>query len=272
MRGSQLATLTAGSGLTDREIRFELLDERVRSSDLFLTKGAARSLDPELARRLRRRGNRLLLDPVDEDVSDEIAAAADAVVAASACAEADFRTRWPRTRIVRVDHHVDPRLRAILQSAPARRDDGFFTKYFGESVNTVITDRIAEHVDFVQVDTSRQDASWMNEVPAAHLHYAMRRHRALDRHKPFLKGFTAAAAGANVLVGRDEKEAAHWLPSDYPYWVAAGADEQTILTALEHARASFQSAEWKYAQDAMSAISARTTDHVIVRQLLDAVE
>lgn len=271
MRGRQLAEIVQRSGLTDHDIFFEPVDSNMRSSDLFVTKGAARSLSPEQVHRWRRRGNRVLLDPVDEDVTDAMADAADVVVAASASADAAFRERWPHSRIARIDHHVDPRLRAVLDSAGPRRGDDLVIRYFGESVNTIHTERIAAHVTFVQVDTSRQDPSWMSEVPSAGLHYAIRRRRALDRHKPFLKGFTAAAAGANVLIGREEAEAAHWLPADYPYWVEEGADEDTILEALRQARESFGGAEWREGLDAMRAVEERTTDEVVVRQLLNAV-
>lgn len=270
MRGGQLSALVERSGLMDREITFQPLDLDARSSDLFLTKGAARSVSPDQISRWRRRGCRVLLDPVDEDVSDEVAAVADCVVAASISAEGAYRDRWPRARIVRIDHHVDPRVRDALATSDPASADTFVARYFGESVNTIITEQISSLVGFVQVDTSRQDDAWIREVPGANLHYAMRRHRALDRHKPFLKGFTAAAGGANILIGRDEADAVNWLPDDYPYWVR-NTEEKTIIEALEHARDTFMGDEWRRAQNAMQDIAARTTDERIIRQLVDAV-
>ncbi len=270
MRGGQLSNLVERSGVMDREITFQPLDLGARSSDLFLTKGAARSVTPEQISRWRRRGCRVFLDPVDEDVADEVAAVADCVVAASVSAQGAYQDRWPHTRIARIDHHVDPRVRDVLATSGGEDAETLVARYFGESVNTIITERISSLVGFVQVDTSRQDDTWIRNVPGANLHYAMRRRRALDRHKPFLKGFTAAAAGANILIGRDEAEAVHWLPDDYPYWVSS-TDEESIIEALEHARATFMGQEWRRAQEAMRDIAARTTDERIIRQLVDAV-
>jgi len=93
----------------------------------------------------------------------------------------------------------------------------------------------------------------------------------LDRHKPFLKGFTAALAGANILLARDETEAAFWLPDDYPYWIEAHPSEDAILAGLEYARETFRGEQWREALTMMRELSARTADSVIVSQLEDAL-
>lgn len=270
MRGFQLASIARESGLRAGDISCEPINSGFRSTDLFLTKGAARSVDPEQIMQWRRRGNRVFLDPVDEDVSDEVAAVADGVIAASFSARDDFASRWPGARIALVHHHVDPRLRRLLSTSASPTSDQLVARYFGELVNTVVTARVSEFVQFVQVDTSRQDDAWLRAVPGANLHYAVRRRRGLDRNKPFLKGFTAALAGANILIDRGEAEAAHWLPEDYPYW-AQGGDEEQILTTLGHARESFGGREWARGMACMRDIAARTTDALISRQLVDAV-
>ena len=273
MRGKQLADLVAASGLRHSTITFEPIDLRVRNSDLFLTKGAARTTSPDQVERLRRRGNRVFLDPVDEGIDEETVRAADGLAAASFSAYYDWSSRWPTTKVVRVDHHVDPRLRKILQArtdlSAARKLSSI--RYFGERENALMTPQIAEEVDFVQVDTHRQDDTWMSSVVGTDLHYAIRRARALDVHKPFLKGFTAAAAGANILVSRDEAEAHYWLPRNYPYWVGEGAAEEAILSALEYARDTFNGPVWRDAYQVMREVSEQTRNEVIVREFIELV-
>lgn len=273
MRGRQLSELLAHSARLERRVTFEPVSRTVRNSELFLTKGAARTMDPDMIHSLRHRGNRVFLDPVDEDVSDDVAAAADVLIAASISAHRDLESRPLTTKVVRIDHHVDPRLRRILASrgAPPEAAGPMLVRYFGETVNAVSTPQIAAEVDFVHVDTARQDVAWMQRVPGVHMHYAVRQHRSLDRHKPFLKGFTAALAGANILLARDETEAAFWLPDDYPYWIEAHPSEDAILAGLDYARETFRGEQWDEALAMMRELSARTADSVIVSQLEDAL-
>lgn len=266
MRGRQLAELAGDTALSERGVAFRPLGERFRGSDLFLTKGVLKTADDALLRRWKRGGNRLFLDPVDEGLTPGQVEAADVVVAASRSAFDAYRRAWPGADVRLLHHHVDPRVE--LAAASAEPVPGFRAGYFGELVNTVDTPAIRGHVDFVSVDTSREDDAWIARTPHYSVHYAIRQRRALDNHKPFLKGFTAAACRAVVLIQRSEEEPQRWLPPDYPYWLEGEATEANILNALEMIRSDVDSPRWREAHGVMQEMAALTSTRAIAGDLL----
>lgn len=266
MRGRQLAELARTTPLADRTVTFQPISPDLRDSELFLTKGVLKTVDETTLRRWRRRGNRIFVDPVDEGLTPAQVAAADVIVAASHSAADSYRQTWPRARVRLLNHHVDPRVERAAAAAPAV--SGFRAGYFGELVNTVDTPAIRARVDFVSVDTSRESAEWIDQAPLYSVHYAIRRHRALDNHKPFLKGFTAAACRAVVLIQRSEEEPRRWLPEDYPYWLDGEATEERILESLEAIRTDVGSTSWHAAQSIMAEIASRTSTRAIARDLV----
>lgn len=212
-------------------------------------------------------GNRIFVDPVDEGLTPGQLAAADVVVAASRSAFSEYRRAWPTAQVRLLNHHVDPRLERAAASAPPVA--GFRAGYFGELVNTVDTPAIRSRVDFVSVDTSRESTEWIGKAPLYSVHYAIRQRRALDDHKPFLKGFTAAACGAVVLTQRSEQEPRNWLPDDYPYWLEGEATEENIVDALDMIRGDVDSTRWREAQRAMQEIAAHTSTQTIASDLVE---
>lgn len=169
MRGQQLSDIAA-EALDGRTVDFAPLSDDFRAADLFLTKGALKSVDAPALKRLRKHRNRIFVDPVDEDLSDELAQYADVVVAASRVAADAYRERWPNNQVALVNHHVDPRVEAALAARPAIPFADAKIGYFGELVNTVQSPRIDQLVDFTLVDTSRQDALWFNLLPDYNVH------------------------------------------------------------------------------------------------------
>jgi hypothetical protein len=264
MRGQQLSAIAQRSPIAGRGVGYRAHTDPFRRSTLFLTKGVLKSVGPDILESWRRSGNRLYLDPVDEDLSDEIATAGDVIVASSFTAADDYRRRWPGADVRLLHHHVDPRVEALHGGRPHA---SFRAAYFGELLNTVRSPALERAVDFTLVDTSRRDDSWLKKMTGASLHFAVRRSRELDRHKPFLKGFTAAACGANILIQDSEPEPRRWLPPDYPFLLRGPVTEASILTALEAARAAFGTAQWRDGLDAMREIAHRTSTDAIARDL-----
>lgn len=214
----------------------------------------------------RRRGNRLFLDPVDEGINEELVSAVDVVVAASLSAYDAYSREFPHADIRLLNHHVDPRVAAAAGQV-GRRPSAIRIGYFGELSNTIHTARIAAHVSFVPVSTAQQDSNWLRSVAEFDMHYAIRRTRALDHHKPFLKGFTAAACGANILIQRGQPEASRWLPESYPYWVDQHPSETTILQALDRAAQTHGGPDWLIGLEAMREIALRTSPTAIGLEL-----
>jgi hypothetical protein len=267
MRGHQLSRIAEGALGRRARVRYSPLDADFRRSTLFLTKGALRVATAERLAALKAAGNRLLFDVVDE-APPPTSGFADAIVAASLTAFIDLQRDHPTREVVLVNHHVDPRLDAAARTPPA---DRLRAGYFGELVNAVLTPRIEETVTPVLVDTSTQDPAWLGRLPEFNLHYAVRQFRGADLHKPFLKGFTAAHTGCNILIQRSQAEAVLWLGDDYPYLIDGEPEEQTILDALAHVREDFGSPEWERGLDVMRGIRERTSVARIGRELARAL-
>jgi hypothetical protein len=263
MRGQQLADIAEAALGGETEVSFAPISRFFKNSSLFLTKGALAVLPASQLESWKRRGNKLFLDPVDGPLTADLAALADAIVAASKTAYDAYTKAHPTKRVILVNHHVDPRLRR------GRRPVAFRAGYFGELVNTIITPAIEQLVSFVLVDTSRQDDSWLMQVPKYSFHYAIRHPQNFDSHKPFIKGFTAAYYDANLLIQASQKEAAYWLGRDYPYLLKGEPTEERILEALTHARESFDSAEWRLGLERMRAIRQQVSPQAIGRQLIE---
>ncbi|MFF1878082.1 hypothetical protein [Leifsonia sp. NPDC058230] len=256
MRGRQLSGI-AGEALGDSAtVSYTSLDAPMRNATLFLTKGALMAATPERLQELKSAGNRLLFDVVDEVPPPTTRGYADLIVAASITAFIDLQRDYPTIEVALVNHHVDPRLAKLPTGRP---DDRMRAGYFGELVNAVLTPEIEQLVTPVLVDTSSQSDSWLSRLPEFNLHYAVRLTRGADHHKPFLKGFTAAHCSSNILIQRSQAEAVLWLGEDYPYLLDGEPTPADILTALEHVRDDFGSAEWMRGLDAMRDIRERTS-------------
>lgn len=268
MRGQQLSQIAQQALGRRARVSYSPLDAPFRRSTLFLTKGALRAASAERLAELKAAGNRLLFDVVDE-APPPTSGFADALVAASLTAFVDLQRNHPTREVVLVNHHVDPRL--TRAAAGERRTDRLRAGYFGELVNAVLTPRIEQIVAPVLVDTSTQDGGWLDRIAEFNLHYAVRRFRGADLHKPFLKGFTAAHAGCNILIQRSQAEALLWLGDDYPYLIDGEPDEEAIVGALERLRDDFGSAEWNRGLDIMRGIRERTSAARIGREIARAL-
>jgi hypothetical protein len=216
---------------------------------------------------LSSRGNIILLDPVDNPLDTAKADLADGVIAASLEAFDAYEMQGLPTHLV--NHHVDIRLPRDITPSTTTLSCG----YFGELINTVMTDKIAERVDFIHVDTGKQTTDWLTKPQLYNLHYAVRSNN-VEAFKPFLKGFTAAACGANLLIQRDQKEAVRWLGDDYPYLLDPNPSEQDVLYMLDKIDRTFGGREWHEANKHMEKIRMAVSDDAIAAEfaaMLDQV-
>ncbi|PWB96049.1 hypothetical protein DF220_11690 [Salinibacterium hongtaonis] len=263
MRGQQLSEI-GKRALPQRNIGYVSLEAEPRNSLLFLTKGALKAMTMSKLESLRSAGNKLIFDVVDEVPPPITRDYAHVVSAASITAYLDLSADFPHLPVHLVNHHVDPRLSTISAPPPT---DKLRCAYFGESVNAILSPAVMREVTVVHIDTSRQDADWLPRLEAFNFHYAVRAHRDLDHHKPFLKGFTAAHRGSNILIQSTQTEAVRWLGTDYPYLIAGEATETKILAALDYARESFGHSEWMDGLARMRDIRERTSNQRIGGEL-----
>jgi hypothetical protein len=264
MRGKQLADIARKHWPREITVRYADAGRDYSDSDIILTKGALKTLKDEDLDRLVKRDNRLYFDPVDEPVPVGKLPFATGIMAASLCAFDWFSKNSGATPTWLVHHHVDPR---VVSRAKHFHHETFRAGYFGEPGNTVRTDLIAQHVDFHNVSTKIQKNSWLSALSRYSLHYAVRKSRDTDQFKPFLKGFTAAACGANMLIQATEAEALKWLGEDYPYLLRGEVAEAQIVEQLVRARDSYGSAEWERALDVMRAMSSKVSAANVADQL-----
>jgi hypothetical protein len=268
MRGLQLSKI-AKRAMPLRAVHYTPLGIDISNSDVFLTKGALRSMTMPFLESLRGQNNTLLYDVVDQEPPPYTEGWCDVLVAASVTAFEAHRAAYPNLRVALVNHHVDPRLRGLHVRPP---QDSLRVGYFGEIINTVLTDSVTQIVTPVAIDTSRISEDWLRRLKEFNFHYAVRATRELDHFKPFLKGFTAAHCRSNILIQDSEPEAVHWLGDDYPYLLRGPVTESSILSALDHAKSSFGSAEWHSAMAVMDDIRARTSPKRIGKELIQALD
>ncbi|MEX2014758.1 MAG: hypothetical protein WD885_02380 [Candidatus Saccharimonadales bacterium] len=263
MRVNQLSEI-AKDVAHKQEIEASALNTEFNNSILILTKWALEGLNVEALDKLKSRQNVLIFDPVDAFLPAEKAKYADIIVAASRTALHDYSSLFKNKKVMLVDHHVDPRLKILDWSyQPSALKSG----YFGELVNTFSTAAIEKKVDFIQISTNKQENDWLELLPKYNLHYAIRQIDQKDNHKPFLKGFTAAHCGSNILVQDSQEEAVHWLGEDYPYLIKGEVTEKKILDKLKYIEKTFGTSIWSRAMDRMIEIREKTSEQAIGQQI-----
>jgi len=263
MRGEQLSRIATEHSTSNRTFSYSPTTYPFRRSILILTKNALKALSAEDLHRLRRRGNSLLFDVVDEAPPPTTPEYADAVIAASRSAWEDFDRQLPMPTFL-VNHHVDPRLGGL--ALPAQQEV-FRAGYFGELFNTVRSTGIERSVDFIEVSTVTRNDDWLLRLPGYSIHYAVRRQIALNHHKPFLKGFTAAHCGANILIQAAEREAVLWLGEDYPFLIHEEVDDASIMAAIDSAHGAFGTPAWIDGLERMREIRERTTQRAVAAEV-----
>lgn len=267
MRGQQLSEIAKKALPPANKVYFTSSDYNYKHCILFLTKYTIYALSPKDLRKLKKKHNRLIFDPIDGPIPANRLKYADIVVAASDTIYKDYKKTLPSSiKVFLVDHHADPRIKTLDWS---KRPTTLRAGYFGEYLNTVITPEIKKRVDIIPVDNTRQNNYWLEKLPEYNLHYAIRQARDVFPNKPFLKGFTAAHCGANILIQASEKEAVRWLGRDYPYLLRGKVTEKNILEMLKYAKKSFGSKEWERGLKIMHGIKEKTSEEAIGKQLVE---
>lgn len=264
MRGEQLSKITQKT--LGKRVYFTSTDYQYKNCILFLTKWAIYKLNEKDLQELKIRQNKLIFDLVDGELPTNKIKFADVVVAAADSIYQKNKRSLPKSvKVVSIDHHVDPRIRFVDWSIRPKK---LRVGYFGELINTLITPRIKQRVDFIPVSNTTQNDDWFKELPKYNLHYAIRQKRDVYPNKPFLKGFTAAHCDANILIQASEKEAIKWLGKDYPYLLRGKVTEEKILKLLDHIQKSYGSKEWERGLVIMRGIRAKTSEESIGKQLV----
>jgi hypothetical protein len=240
-------------------------DTDVRNSIVIVPKQMI--LRQGLLHRLKKRGNRLLLDLIDGFFEPESLAGADGLLCCSRKALAHYAAGRGLPPVFFVEHCADVRLPRNIRG-PAE----FSPYYFGAPQNLFLPASLRRQVTPVFTDQDNvADPEWFRSLPLANLHYAVRPPDAGPAFKPFIKGITAALCGANILVHKDDGDAALYLGEDYPYLIREECGEKVVADYLRKAREDFGGRDWNRGLSAMRRIRELAEEKTIADQFWAAV-
>ncbi|MCR9275816.1 MULTISPECIES: hypothetical protein [Mameliella] len=244
---------------------------RPRDAIYFVSKAALRRLTPPLAALLRRRARSLWYDHVDEPMESLNRIGADVHICCSVH-QHDLLSRQlnqdpeftGQARLIL--HNTDLRLEG---RAPAQQDS-FAALYLGDPVNSAIPPQLQPEIAVESVKTTAEFDAALDRVSRFNLHFNHRADRGghSSSIKPFVKGFTAAALGANILTQRSTTDAEHFLGADYPYYSEGPGG---VEAAFARARDGFGGPEWREARDRMRCMRDQTRPERIAAQVRDLV-
>lgn len=241
---------------------------------VILLKGTGAILGEAGMEMLRGRTRGLAIDYVDARARDCFSPHADLHIAASRKGEAILNRVLARrgagdgrAGVAHLTHHYDPRLVGRQVDDPGHMR----AAYLGHPRNVYIPDVIAAHVTRIDAGGEGGIEAGFDRLCGFNLHYAIRppdhaQTLARDLAKPFTKGFTAAAFGANVMVTRDTDDAEVYLGRDYPFLVEDHAPA-TIAEAFARAQGIYGTADWNIARDRMRHLRDLSAPAQVAREL-----
>jgi hypothetical protein len=237
------------------EVRW--VERQAPGATYIFVKHAIDGLSGEARLQLRAKANAVCLDYVDRSKGDWIASGVDVHIA---CSVAGLERLREASRAGHISgatslllHHADPRLAAL----PHRHQQlsSMQAVYFGRLENGFLPPSIARRLTVLQATNAATFNANVRRLVDFNMHYCVRGHQP-QAAKPFTKGFTAAACGANIVVSTTVDDAMHFLDADYPY-LARSDDEADIHAVLDHAAHTYGTSEWRRGMASMMAIRDR---------------
>lgn len=242
---------------------------------LFVTKHAAKKLLPDTISLLKRRRCVLCIDYVDGDLRNMRTYGADIHLSASLAGKREMERLQAQSRSAgqpiagRVDllfHNVDSRLGGIGRVP----EDRLRCAYFGSLRRAFLPDSVARRITVLDAGNTGAARTSIARLADYNFHYCVSPAISFAPRivrRPFTKGFTAAAVGANVLVNSAVDDAVELLGEDYPYLVR-DISESAVLETLDFAAASFGGKEWHTAAERMAALRRLTDPPFLARELV----
>jgi len=243
----QIEIRAVDSMVKPRRQRLQIAE--IKGAFVILSKGLIAKLSDENLDRLKAQGNRVAADYVDNAKAIRAHDAINLHILASHRSLEKARASGCELRYLR--HHYDPRLDTLT---PTTRD-AFSAVYVGHPNNRARIEAIEPDLRVFEIDDNSGFADALPTLAGAPFHYNVRPDRAVQLEKPFTKGFTAAACGANILVQRDTDGALEYLGTDYPY-LTATAQPSDVLPVWQRAKEGYGSREWTDALEQMQSLRA----------------
>jgi hypothetical protein len=266
LRGRQLSEIVAARHPDRYRMAYTSDIAGLRDRVVVLTKGALEVHSAAAIADLRARNVAVIGSWDDMLPEAEKMAALTASMTLSHRQTRDFGRLYPATPAFHVTHHVNAQIRS---GTPPQ--DRLRAGYFGTLANTHRPASLARLVDLIGIDTSSVEMSWLEALPRYNCHWIVRRNKAHDGWKPFLKGFVAARCGAVVAVGRGDEDAVQYLGDDYPFYVRS-PDPALLEYDMTAIAAAFGGPDWRFAQAIMTQVAARSTDAVVCAEFRAMIE
>ncbi len=232
-------------------LSFERWLANQRPAIFILSKNLAYSLGEQKISRLSKKALLVGVDHKDADVSRIDLSLFDFHVASSLTAKRALGRELAEDSAASARH---PYCGLLLQAPDARLrkvrvqpQDRLRSAYFGRRENSHIPDQLAKEIQTFQVRFARDMDGILPRMSKFNFHYAVRPENPstdLRSYKPFTKGFTAAALGANMIVNAGVDDAVDFLTEDYPYLTRGNSTDEVVQT-FHYARESFGSPEWE---------------------------
>lgn len=266
LRGRQLSEMVAARYPEAIDMVYTSDVAALRDRVVIVTKGALEAHSAEVLEALRRRNLATIGSWDDKLPEPDKIAATDAVMGVSNRQTHDFGRMFPGVAAYHVTHHVNTGIKASVPPSDRPR-----TAYFGYHANTILPGSLRHMIDKIPLETSKVEMSWIELLPNYNCHWIVRRSKAHDGWKPFLKGFTAARAGAVIVVGRDDEDAPQYLGDDYPFYTG-GTSAGQLEYDMARVAASFGGPDWARARDIMAQVAERSSDAQVCAEFRAMVE
>ena len=223
---------------------------------------------------LRQRGSLICFDQVDNDHG----------VTSRLYADIQFCSSYAQLEKLRRHKRQNPRYKGEpmlllhsydlrLENFTPRKLDHARMVYFGDPRNAKLEAGIEKTMDVIEISESDEMQAVLPRLAGYNLHYCIRNQdiAAPLSSKPFTKGFTAAACGANVIAHRRTEDVEEFLGSDYPFLVDGDTPDE-VLSMIERAKHSYGDADWIRAQSIMQSVKARVSPKALAQQMSTALK
>lgn len=260
MRSIQLPQLLKDRVSDEAEVIFTSDLSSLKNQLVIVGKRLIDKLSMEDLDRLKKNNAYVVADPVDSVVSSETVSQFDALLSASLKGYYHAETSGLHTHNFLITHHADPRI--TVGSNPT---DALRTGYFGELSNTIGVEELNHLIDYHMVSTNQPSTHWLAELSRYNAHFAVRKFREIDGHKPFTKGFVAAKSKSVIICERNVGDNTYYLGDDYPFY-APSLDFKDLERHIYYVNHEFGSATWNYAMKIMKDIEHRSSEEWITNE------
>ena len=262
MRVFQLCDILNNFGKIDSKAISEQNISDIKDSIVILNKSFLNRVKINDLNILKKKGNLICADYIDDKPSQVVLEKVDVLIASSIKQYLFYLKSYPNKLSHLITHHTDPRLKLVSQKL-----NQFKIGYFGETINAKFGKELKKVIDIIGIDTKNSnDQSWMNVIGNYNAHYLVRNNRSIDGFKPFLKGFTASKYKSNILAFEKDGDALFYLTKDYPY-LLRDSSLNSIKNGIDHMKESFLSKDWFEGIEIMKSVQDRCSNQFIINEI-----